>query len=61
MNEYFCELIHDGVIKKSFYIKFESEEKLRERIDEYEWPEGEWTITNFSEAECEDICRISMY
>lgn len=58
MNEYFCELIHEEIVKRSFYILFENETELRERIDQYQWPPGNWIITlTQEEQERISLCR----
>ena len=49
MNEYFCELVKLGVVKKAFYTMAEDEEDLIDKLNQYLWPSGTWRITHIEE------------
>ena len=48
---YKCELINDGVVVERFFREGISAESVREGLEMFQWPDGEWRI---SAAEDED-------
>lgn len=42
---YFCELVNDGIVQDRFFIEGESVKAIKDYLDWFQCPEGEWTIT----------------
>lgn len=43
---YKCELIDDGIVRVRVYREGESVSEVLESLENYEWPSGEWRITD---------------
>ena len=48
MKTFICKLIHDGIVKELFYREGKSADTVKEDLEFFQWPKGEWTI-----EECE--------
>lgn len=42
---YNCTLINNGYVQESFYREGESIKDVKEGLNMFTWPDGEWTIT----------------
>ncbi len=47
MGTYLCKLVNSGgVVEECFYREGESEKDVLEGLEMFEWPSGEWCITD---------------
>lgn len=44
-NMYKCELINDGVVIERFFRNGKSEQDVKEALEMFQWPNGEWVIS----------------
>lgn len=42
---YKCELIECGIVVERFFRKGESVQDVKDGLDMFQWPDGEWVIT----------------
>lgn len=42
---FFCKLINNGYVQESFFREGESKEEVKKGLENFQWPEGEWIIT----------------
>ncbi len=41
---YLCQLINNGVVVESFYRPGTSAKAVKEALDMFQWPKGQWVI-----------------
>ena len=49
---YLCELVNDGIVQERFYRDGTSREEVKDGLEMFQWPEGEWKI-----QVVENVCR----
>ena len=48
---YKCELVNNEIIQERFFRDGESEEDVLEVLENFQWPDGEWRITDIDDEQ----------
>ena len=48
--EYLCKLIENGIVHESFYRCGSSPEEVKEGLEMFVWPDGQWKIEEIDEG-----------
>jgi hypothetical protein len=46
LRNFYCKLVHNGHVKEAFFREGESKEEVKKELENFQWPEGKWVITD---------------
>lgn len=51
---FFCKLVHNGYVQESFWREGESKKEIKEELECFQFPKGEWEILEQEELDQEE-------